>query len=123
MALDDLAAHDAAAAPIRAFDEDVRLQPCDETLRRALVKDRDIIHAGECGNEQGSILLREDGSSGSFQILDGSVAVEGHDQHIPEALGPFQQLDVPGVHEVKASVGEDDPPASSLGLAEEAGEC
>ena len=45
--LDDVAADDGVGGPVGPLDEHVRLQRCDQLMRRRLVENDDAIHAGE----------------------------------------------------------------------------
>jgi len=105
---DGLSFRDRLFRIIRAFGMDIRLQRHQDVFDVRLIKNSDKVHAGERGENISPLLLGKDGSSFAFELPDGRVAVEGHDQDVALFFGSLQIPDMAGMDQVEAAVGQDD---------------
>src|SRR6185437_9380672 len=100
-------AHDLTRAPVGALDQDVGEERGDHFLGRGLIEEHDVIHAFERGQDLGALLLGDDRTAGAFAAADAGVGVDGDEEDVAEEAGSLQRLQVAGVEEIVAAVGQD----------------
>jgi len=108
--LDHLFADDTLEGPISPLHEDVRAEEADELKRCIFTEDRHVVNRRECGKDGHSLTFAKDRALGTLEPPDRSVAVDPHNQHIPQTLGLCQCIDVSRVEKVKTAVSKDDAP-------------
>ena len=102
-------AYDAIHGPVPAFDQHVWLYGFDELRGRILVEPDHEIHVFQMRQHKGPHRIRIDGPVVALaQPFDRFVAVQPKHQHIALRLAAFQQIHMPRMQNVVASVGEDD---------------
>ncbi len=67
--------------------------------------------ATEAGQSVGSVLFRVQRAIWAFQLADGGVAIDCHDEEIAQGGGLMQVGEMTAVEEVEAAIGEDKFPA------------
>lgn len=73
----------------------------------SFIKNRNVVHRFEGGENFGPILLRNDRALWSLDFPNTAVAVDTHDQNVAESFGVTQTAHVPGVNQVETPVGPD----------------
>ena len=74
----------------------------------------EVVDAAQRGEHLRPVVEGGHRAAGALQGADAGVGVEADDEHVAERLRAVQQVDVPAVQQVEASVGEHDPPALAL---------
>src|SRR5262249_18002665 len=115
--------HDLLPAVVGTFDKDVRSDGLDKRQRRGLRKDREIIDRLQGGNNEAAIALGIYGSSGPFEGSPTRIAIEADDHHVAPTAALLKVLDVAGVQDVEASIGENDPLTQSPAACQFLSEC
>jgi hypothetical protein len=90
---------------IAAFDVDIGLGGLQEVCGAEFVEDVNGINGFECGDDGGAVGLGVDGAVGAFELGDGAVAVEAHDEGFGFVAGGLEVVDVAGVQNIEAAVG------------------
>ena len=91
---------------ITAFHVHIRLGQLEKIRGAQLVKDDHRIHAGQSRQHRRAVGLGVNGAFGAFQLADGTVAVQAHEQGVRLVAGGLQVFHVAGVEDVKAAVGD-----------------
>jgi len=107
------AADDLIAGPVAAFDQNIGKQGGNGFARREFIKNHHGIHTLKAREDFSALLLGNHRTPFPFQDADTFVAIDADDERVAECARGFEQLDVAGVQQVEASVGEDD----ALGVA------
>ena len=107
--LDRLPSHNPVNGPISTFDENIRLEGCDEGAGVRFRKGHHIVYAGQCSQNLGSLGIGHNGTIGAFvQGAHGLVGIHADHQHITQIASRLQVADMADVHQVEAAVCEDD---------------
>ena len=80
--LDNVAANDGIFGPIRAFDENVRLDRLNQVSGRFFVKDHDAVDARQRREDFRAFPLRGDGTAGALQETDGPIGIDANQESI-----------------------------------------
>jgi hypothetical protein len=94
------------AGVIAALDQHARRDAGDQVDRRVLLEDHDEIDGFERGQHFGTCLLVLDRTIRALQPPHRGVAVEADDQAIAGGARRGQHLDVAGMQDVEAAIGE-----------------
>ena len=97
----------------------VGLERGDEFQGGRFIKNRDIIHTPEAGEDFCPLFLREDWPVRAFQTSNRTVTVHSDDQYISERFGFLQIADMADMEKVKTAVGKDDPFSLCLEIVED----
>ena len=109
--LDNLAPDNFRRAPVRAFDQHIRDDRVDNLLRRGIIEQKQVIHAGQRGKYFSTLLFGDDRSPFSFDLPDGAVGVEADDQDITHGTSLVQIAHMADVENIEAAVRENHLPA------------
>lgn len=101
---------------VAALDVDIGLGEVEELGGTDFVEDTDHADALECGQDACTVILMVDGAGGSFELVDGGVAIEADEEQVTLFVGGFQVGDVAGVEDIEATVGGDDHLPGAAGL-------
>jgi hypothetical protein len=69
------------------------------------------VHAAESGEDVGAVGLAIDGAIGAFELADGIIAVDSDEEGVAAGAGGLKVLDMAGVEEIEAAIGQDDAEA------------
>jgi hypothetical protein len=75
------------------------------------VVDSDVVDGAEGGKDAGAVLGAIHGTGGAFEGADGGVGIDGDGEGVAEGAGALEVIDVAGVKDVEAAVGEDEAAA------------
>src|ERR1700687_2382629 len=100
---------------VSALGMNVRLEGEQEFRDCWSTKNRDEIDSGQGRHDFGALVLRQEWAACSLQPARLLIRIDCDDQHVPQSPGCFQIADVPGVQNVEAPVGENDPLALAPG--------
>src|SRR6266487_2301174 len=92
---------------VAAFDVDGGLQEGDQRTGCWLGKYRDVVDAGERGQDFGSFGLRDERPAGAFEGTRAGVIIETEDQEIAERPRLLEVAHVAQVEQVETAVGKD----------------
>src|SRR6478736_6399917 len=104
--LDDLVADDLFAGVVAALDQHARRHLRDQADRRVLLEDRDEIDRLQRRQHFGPRPLVLNRAPLAFQSFHRGIAVETDDQAVAGAARGRQHLDVAGMQDVEAAIGE-----------------
>ena len=76
-------------------------------MRIGGIKNHDVVHTAKSGEDLRSLRFGDHGTSG-FDPPHGCVAIESHDQAVPQLPGLLKKADVTDVEEIEAAVGKHD---------------
>src|SRR3954468_4292544 len=116
--LDDLMADDLLAGVIAPLDQRTRLDAGDQVDRRIFIENNDEIDGFERRQHFRTRSLVLNGAIGALQPPYRSVAVQPHDQAVAGGARRCQHLDVAGMQDVEAAIGEADALALLLPFRE-----
>jgi hypothetical protein len=71
------------------------------------------VHASERGEDGGTVLLQDEGSPGTFEFADGTIAIKPDDEQIAKLSGALEVTHVAEVEQVETAVGGDDALAAA----------
>jgi len=106
---------------ITAFDIDIRAHGCQESMGTDLREDDDGVDAGERGDDGGTLSLRDQWTSRTFEFSDRTVAVQSDDEEITKPAGALQIAYMAEVKQVETAVGGDHALAAAAGQRGPAG--
>ena len=106
--LHELRANDVSLAVLATFDENVRSHELDHFRGGILWKNRHEIHTTKGEENLRAFVGRIYRAIGAFQPPNGIVVIDGDDETVAMRRRLLDQLDVPGMQQVEASVGEHD---------------
>jgi hypothetical protein len=106
---------------ITAFDINIRSHDGQESMGTDLREDDDGIHAGERGDDGGTLSLRDQWTSRTFEFSDGVVAVQSDDEEITKPAGTLQIAYVAEVKQIETAVRGDHALAAAAGQRGPAG--
>ena len=106
--LDDLVADDFMRLIRAALDQHVGPNRLEQRVRRVLIKDHDVLDAGQGGQHRGTVVLADDRPLGAFETTHALVAVDAHEQRISQQRGFGQMAGMADMQQIEASVGEHD---------------
>src|SRR5207245_7364918 len=69
------------------------------------------IYRLQCREDFGTLALRHDRAAGTFQLAHARVTIQPDNEHISQSACEFEAANMPGMQQVKASVGENDAAA------------
>ena len=95
--------------PVPAFHEDVRDDIRDQPGRGVFRKDRHVGNAGKGCEKIRTVRGTLHRPPLPLQPADGCVAVQSHEENVPQRRRAPKILRVPRVEEIEAAVGENDP--------------
>jgi hypothetical protein len=101
------AAYNLIAGPVSALHENIGKESGDLFLWGWPVEDEDRVDTFETGEDLGALLLRNDGTRGTFEGANTLVAVNPDDQKITEGPGRFKATDVAWMKQIEAAIGKD----------------
>lgn len=105
---DDLVADHLLAGVVAALHQNARRDARDQVDRRVLLEDHDEVDGFECGQHFGTRALVLDRAIRALQPPHRGVAVEADDQPVAGGARRGQNLDVAGMQDVEAAIGEAD---------------
>jgi len=109
-ALDLSRANDGFFRVITTLHDYIWLQEFDEIERRVLGKNYNEVYAFECSKHVRALGVAANRTSRALQSANGFVAIDPDDQRIGTLSRRAQDVDVPGMEQVKNAVGECDLP-------------
>src|SRR5574341_1105500 len=118
----DLASDDLLNRPVAALDQYIRLDRRNHLAGIRRIKDRHIVHTRERGQHFGPLPLRHQRPFRPLERGHRRIAVDRHDQEIPERAGFLEVPGVANVKEVKTAVGKHNTTTVSPGNRSELGE-
>ncbi len=96
---------------VTALHDHVGLQDSHEVERSILIEHGDGADDFERRQNVDSLTFRPNGSLGSFEPFDRSVAVDADDEHVAAGARTDEYVDVSGMEEIEDAVRKDDAPA------------
>lgn len=105
---DDVTPDDSVGSPVRAFNENIRLQSLDQIVRCRFVEDHHTINTCQRFENLGALGLGSNGTSRSLDLPDRTVRVQTDDQGIPQCTRLLEVSQMTDVQEVEHAVGEHD---------------
>src|SRR5467141_264986 len=90
---------------VSAFGVDIRAQFFQQGFHIRFGEEHDVIHATKCGNELGTRVFIEDGSSRPFEIADAGIGIHADHENVAFAPGTFEITNMPDVQRIKTAVG------------------
>ena len=96
---------------VRAFDQEVRAELRHQREGRILLEDANEIDGGKAGEHGSARRLGLHRAACALEPPDARVAVEADDEPVAGRAGLLEQVDVAGMEEIEAAVGEADAPA------------
>src|SRR4029077_8063390 len=107
--LHDLATDDLLTGVVAAFDQYSRLYAADQLFRCVLVEHGNKVNRFKSREHFRARLYRLHGTAGTFQSRNRCITIEAYNQSVASRPRARQQLDVPGMQEIEAPIGEPDP--------------
>lgn len=101
-------ADDLIAGPIAALDKHVGEKCGNDFARRGLAENHDAVHALKRGKNFRAFVFWKNRPTRAFEFSDARVAIDANDKRFAEGAGLFEALNVTGMEQVKAAVGEND---------------
>jgi len=92
--------------PVGALHQDVGQNGGDQRTGRLLIEERDGIDSFESQRQFDAVVFGDDRARRSLHAASARVGVEGQDQHVTHRPRRLQGLDVPGMKQIVASIGE-----------------
>ena len=99
---------------VAAFGVESGVDGADDVRDAQRVEDDDVVHGAERGHDAGAVLLAIDGAGWAFQFADGAVGIQRDGECVAEGASALEVIDVAGVEEIEAAVGQDE--AATLGV-------
>jgi len=100
---DDFASGD-PVGPVRALDQDVGQQVCQDGVGCILVKYGYRVDGRQGADKLSPLGLGQNRPLGSFQATDAGITVKGHDQPVSERPSALQESDMAGVQQIVAPI-------------------
>ena len=105
---DLFAANDLIAGPVSALYDDIGQKFGDDFARGEVVENNDGVDAFEGGEDFGALAFWEHRTAFAFEMTNAGVTVQADDKGIAQLAGLFQALNMAGMEEIEAAVGEDE---------------
>src|SRR5882724_1487489 len=94
---------------VSALGMNIRLDGEQQFRNGWFIKNRDEIDGFQRRHDFGALVLRQEGAAFSLQSACLLIRINCNNQDVPQSLGCFQVADMPGVQDVEAPVGKNDP--------------
>jgi len=109
-------AADDVVRPIGALDENVRPDLQDGFQRRVFIERADIVHRLQGAQNLTPFVLGKQRPERPFQPLHRVISINRNDESVAQGAGAPQEIEMPGMKNVEATVGENDFLSGSLEL-------
>jgi len=101
------------AAPILALDQNVGFNRANNFLGARFVEHNHVINRFQRGEDSRPLGRRIDGARVALKPTHAAIAVESDHEQVGLRARKREHLDMPGVQQIEASVGERDPPTAA----------